>query len=84
MVRQKNKTLIPLDQHIKSGQFTFDLHAVIDHHGQLLSSGHYTASVICCNDIYYCNDDKITVCNKSNIRDSQTVYIMMYKLLNNV
>ena len=80
----KNKTLIPLDQHIKSGQFTFDLHAVIDHHGQLLSSGHYTASVICCNDIYYCNDDKITVCNKSNIRDSQTVYIMMYKLLNNV
>ena len=80
----KNKTLIPLDQHIKSGQFTFGLHAVIDHHGQLLSSGHYTASIICCNDVYYCNDDRITVCNKSNIRDSQTVYIMMYKLLNNV
>ena len=49
----KNKTLIPLDQHITSGQFTFNLHAVIDHHDQLLSSGHYTASVICCNDISY-------------------------------
>ena len=32
----KNKTLIPLDQHIKSGQFTFDLRAVIDHYAQLL------------------------------------------------
>ena len=39
----KNKSLIPLDQHIKSGQFTVILHAVIDHHCQLLSPGHYTA-----------------------------------------
>ena len=44
-----------------------------------MSSGHQTASVIC-NEVYYCNDDRITVCNKSNIRDSPTVYIMMYKL----
>ena len=41
----KNKTLIPEHQRIESGQFTFELHAVIDHHGQLLSSGHSTAQV---------------------------------------
>ena len=35
----------------------------------MLSSGHYTASAICCNEFYYCNDDRITVCDKSNIRD---------------
>ena len=55
----------------------FYLHAIIDHHGQLLGSGHYTASVVCCNDVYYCNDNRSTVYDIGSIRDSPTVYIMI-------
>ena len=80
----KNKTLVPLDQHISSGPFTFSLQATIDHHGPLMGSGHYTASVICCSEVFYCNDDRITIYNKDKIRDSATVYIIMYKLLDNM
>ena len=83
-IMTKNKTLISVDQHIISGQFIYHLHAIIDHHGQLLGSGYYTASVARCNDVYYCNDNRITVYDIGSIRDSPTVYIMMYKLYKNV
>ena len=33
---------------------------------------------------FYCNDDRVTIYNKDNIRDSATVYIIMYKLLSDM
>ena len=80
----KNRTLIPLDQQITSGPFNFRLQATIDHHGQFMSSGHYTTSVFCCSKVFYCNDGRVTIYNEDNIRDSHTVYIMIYKLVNHM
>ena len=65
----------------RSGHFTSKPHAAIGHHDRLFSSGHYTASDMCCNEVYCWSDDRVTFCANSNIRDPPTVYAMMYTLL---
>ena len=77
----KNKALLQLDRRIASGPFDFRLQAMVDHHGHSTGSGHYTASVICCSEVFYCNDSRVTVYSERNIRDSHAVYIVVYKLL---
>ena len=62
------KTLIPEDKQIVSCQCIFNLHSAIDHHGQLLSSDQYTASIVSCTEVYYCNDDRVTHFDKDNIQ----------------
>ena len=79
-VYYKNKTAIPVDLFTRSGNFNFRLTAILDHHGHYINSGHYTSSIFCSDRIYYCNDHKITQ-QIAHKRDSNTAYIMLYKLM---
>ena len=47
----KNRCSIPMDTTVKLGPLKFSLRATIDHHGQFIHSGHYTASINCCKNI---------------------------------
>ena len=77
----KNKSLIPLDLNIILGPFKFTLQATVDHHGQSMNSGHYTASINCCGKTFYCNDNKITECNIRDTYNSSTAYILLYRFV---
>ena len=66
----KNKSIIPLDLNITLGPYKFSLLATVDQHGNSLNSGHYTASVNCCGQTFYCNDNRITECDIINTRNS--------------
>ena len=80
-ITTKNKSLIPLDLNIIIGSYKFSLQPTIDHHGNSIHCGHYTASVNCCGKTFYCNDGRITECNTIDTRNSSTVYILLYKLI---
>ena len=54
----KNRSLITLDMNIILGPYKFSLEATVDHHGNSIHFGHYTASVNCCGKTFYCNDRK--------------------------
>ena len=41
---------IPMDTTVRLGPLKFSLRAAIDHHGPSIHSGHYTASINCCNN----------------------------------
>ena len=77
----KNRSPIPLDLNIILAPYIFSLQAAIDHHGNSIHCGHYTASVNCCGKTLYCNDDRITQCNPIDTCNSSTVYILLYKLI---
>ena len=47
----------------------------MEHHEFAMYSGHYTASVYCCERTFYCNDHKITICDMNHSRSSYTTYI---------
>ena len=44
----KDRCPIPMDTTVRLGPLKFSLQATIDHHGQSIHSGHYTASINCC------------------------------------
>ena len=44
----KDRCPIPMDTTLRLGPLKFSLHATIDHHGPSIDSGHYTASINCC------------------------------------
>ena len=44
----KDKCSIPMDTAVRLGPLKFSLRATIDHHGPSIHSGHYTASINCC------------------------------------
>ena len=77
----KSKSIIPLDLNINLGPYKFSLQVTIDHHGNSLHCGHYTASVNCCGKTFYCNDNRITECDIINTRNSSTAFILQYKLI---
>ena len=52
----KDRCSIPMDTTVRLGPLKFSLWATIDHHGPSLHSGHYTASINCCQKTFYCND----------------------------
>ena len=72
--------LVPLDFNIMLGSYIFTLQATIDHRGFSMYSGHYTASVYCCEKTFSRNDDNITVHDMNITRGSSTTYVMIYKL----
>ena len=72
----KKRSPIPLDLNIILAPYIFSLQAAIDHHGNSIHGGHYTASVNCCGKTLYCNDDRITQCNPIDTCNSSTVYIL--------
>ena len=68
------------DQNIIPGPYKFSVQATVDHHGNSIHCGHYTAFVNYCGDTFYCNGDGITECNTIDTRNSLTVYILLHKL----
>ena len=44
----KDRCFIPMDTTVRLGPLKFSLRATIDHHGPSIHSGHYTASINCC------------------------------------
>ena len=56
-----------MDLNIILGPYKFSLQSTVDHHGNSIHCGHYTASV---------NDDRITEDNTIDTHNSSTVYIL--------
>ena len=54
----KDRCSIPMDTTV--GPLKFSLQATLDHQGPSIHSGHYTASINCCKNTFYCNDHTIT------------------------
>ena len=78
----KDRCPIPVDTTVRLGPLKFNLHAIIDHHGSFIHSGHYTASVNCCkkNPTFYCNDHTITEFGITD-KNSSTEYVISYELI---
>ena len=55
----KGKCSIPMDMTVVQGLQKFSLHATIDRHGPSIYSGHYTASIKCCKNIYIATTAKL-------------------------
>ena len=55
----KGRCSIPMDATVRLGPLKFSLRATIDHHAASILSGHYTASIDCCEKTFYCNDHTI-------------------------
>ena len=70
--------MISLDLNIIQGSYEISLHA--DLHGLFMYCGQQTTSVIWIGRAFYCNDDKIAVCDMNHTRGSSTSYIILYKM----
>ncbi len=75
----KLDTKIILDEMIKIGNNTYELVGAVHHHGNYISSGHYT-SMVKFDTYYICNDNSIRAKQYSEIRCSDTAYMLFYKL----
>ena len=56
----------------------FSLRATINHHGPSIRSGHYTASINCCEKTFFCNDHTITEFGIIDNKNSTTAYVILY------
>ena len=71
---------LDIDNTIILSPYKFSLQASVDHHGNTIHCGHYTASVSSVEKTFYCDDDRITQCNTIDTRNSSTAYLLSYKL----
>ena len=72
---------MPMDTTIRLSPFKFSPQATIDHHGPSIHYGHYTASINCCENTFYCNDHTITEFGIIDSKNSPTAYVMLYELI---
>ena len=70
-----------MDTTVRLGPLKFSLRATIDHHGPSIHSGHYTASINCCEKAFYCNDHTITEFGIIDSKNSSTAYVILYELI---
>ena len=77
----KNRCSIPMDTTVRIGSLKFSLGATIDHHGPSIHSGHYTASINCCEKTIYCNDHTIMEFGIIDGKNSSTAYVILYELI---
>ena len=77
----KGRCSIPMDTTVRLGPLKYSLRAPIDHHGPSIHSGHYTASINCCEKTFYCNDHTITEFGIIDSKNSPTAYVMLYELI---
>ena len=75
---RKNRADILLERKIKHNSVAYDLIGSIHHHGDSITSGHYTSNIHYTNVVYACNDHKITE-YKPNDEKSNSVYIAFYE-----
>ena len=77
----KDRCSIPMDTTVMLGPLKFSLQAIIDHHGPSIHSGHNTASINCCKKTFYCNDNTIAEFGIIDSKNSSTVYVILYELI---
>ena len=77
----KDRCSIPMDATVRLGPLRFSLQATIGHHGPSIYSGHYTASINCCNKTFHCNDHTITEFGIIDSKNSSTAYVILYELI---
>ena len=78
----KDSCSIPMDATVRLGPLKFSLQATIDHHGPSKYSGHYTASINCCEKkTINCNDHTITAFGIIDGKNSSTAYVILYELI---
>ena len=75
---RKNDTPIIIDKITECNGCSFQLLALIDHHGICTSSGHYTSKIFYPDIIYSCNDSAIKEVTFNEL--SNSVYILFYTL----
>ena len=77
----KDRCSTPMDTTVRLGPLKFSLRATIDHHGPSIHSGHYTASINCCQKTFYCNGHTITEFVIIDSKNSSTAYVILYELI---
>ena len=70
-----------MDTTVRLGPLKFSLWATIDHHGPSIHYGHYTASINCCKQTFYCNDHTITEFGIIDSKNSSAAYVILYELI---
>ena len=73
----KNKYNIHLDSEILVASDKYILIGSIHHHGNTVTSGHYTSNIFYPDSAYICNDNHITPL--THFEASNSVYIAFYK-----
>ena len=77
----KDRCPIPMDTTVWLGPLKFSLRTTIDHHGPSIHSGHHAASINCCNETLYCNDNKITEFGIIDSKYYSTAYVILQELI---
>jgi ubiquitin C-terminal hydrolase len=75
-VGYKNKYKVGIDRDVFVNYNKYDLIGSIHHHGNIITSGHYTSNVFYTGSAYTCNDSYIQPLN--NIEPSDSVYMVFY------
>ena len=79
---KKLKTSITIDKHLKIGSGFYSLCGFIEHHGNTLSSGHYTSRIFYSDSAYLCDDHYISKFNHSIDINSKLAYLVLYARVN--
>ena len=77
----KEQNTLQVENEIGINTHKFTLCAIIHHHGPTLRSGHYTSSIISHNVLYTCNDNSVSSAPMVDVMESNTAYIVFYRLL---
>ena len=75
---RKLKTNVTINKQLTFNSDLYDLVGVIEHHGNTLSSGHYTSRLYYPDAAYNCDDHNISNFNHSIVLNSQKAYITFY------
>ena len=76
----KEKTKLLVENEMKINEHVFIVSAIIHHHGSTIRAGHYTTSIINQNILYTCNDSSVTSATLVNVLESDSAYLVFYKL----
>ena len=79
---KKLKTSITIDKHLNIGSGFYNLCGFIEHHGDSLSSGHYTSRLFYSDSAYLCDDHYISKFNPSIDVNSKLAYLIFYARVN--
>ena len=74
---EKNTKEIAFSHHLKIADTNYRLQATVNHHGQYMEMGHYTAQIHLQDGWKFCNDEIITHVKKP-VTKSQSVYLLLY------
>ena len=77
----KEQTPIAIENNICINGFHFSLIAIINHIGDTIRCGHYTTILVSNGKHYTCNDELITFTSAMDSFESNTAYMVFYKLV---